>query len=44
MSLHSHKDVKGRYIRVPQLFEVDLSGDKLVVKSHITGKADAARR
>lgn len=44
MSLHSHKDVRGRYIRVPQLFEVDLSGDKLVVKSHITGKADAARR
>lgn len=31
MSVHSHKDVKGQYIRVPHLFEVDLSGDKLVV-------------
>ncbi len=31
MSVHSHKDVNGRYIRVPHLFEVDLSGDKLVV-------------
>ncbi len=31
MSVHSHKVVKGRYIRVPHLFEIDLSGDKLVV-------------
>ncbi len=31
MSVHSHKSVNGRYIRVPHLFEVDLSGDKLVV-------------
>lgn len=31
MSIHSHKDVNGRYIRIPHLFEVDLSGDKLVV-------------
>lgn len=31
MSVHSHQDVNGRYIRVPHLFEVDLSGDKLVV-------------
>lgn len=31
MSVHSHKDVEGRYIRVPHLFEVDFSGDKLVV-------------
>lgn len=44
MSLHSHKDVRGRYIRIPQLFEVDLSGDKLVLKGHIKGKADAAWR
>lgn len=29
MSVHSHKDVNGRYIRIPHLFEVDLSGDKL---------------
>lgn len=32
MSLHSHRvDEKGRYIRIPRLFEVDDSGDKLVV-------------
>jgi hypothetical protein len=31
MSVHSHKDVNGRYIRIPHLFEVDLSGDKLVL-------------
>jgi hypothetical protein len=31
MSAHSHKDINGRYHRVPHLFEVDLSGDKLVV-------------
>lgn len=31
MSVHSHKSVEGRYIRIPHLFEVDLSGDKLLV-------------
>lgn len=31
MSVHSHKKVNGRTIRIPHLFEVDLSGDKLVV-------------
>jgi beta-xylosidase len=31
MSLHSHKNVNGRTLRIPHLFEVDLSGDKLVV-------------
>ncbi len=31
MSVHSHKDVNGRYIRVPHLFHVDDSGDKLVL-------------
>ncbi len=31
MSVHSHKDVNGRYIRIPHLFEVDLGGDRLVV-------------
>ena len=31
MSVHSHKDINGRYRRIPHLFEVDLSGDKLVV-------------
>ncbi len=31
MSVHSHRDVNGRYIRVPHLFNIDLSGDKMVV-------------
>ena len=32
MAVHSHKEAKsGRYIRIPQLFEVDDSGDKLIV-------------
>ncbi len=31
MSVHSHKNINGRFHRVPHLFEVDLSGDKLVV-------------
>lgn len=32
MSLHSHKENKdGRYIRIPRLFEVDDSGDKISV-------------
>ncbi len=31
MSLHSHKDIKGNYLRIPHLFEVDFSGDKLIV-------------
>lgn len=31
MSLHSHNDINGRYLRIPHFFEVDLSGDKLVV-------------
>ena len=32
MSVHSHKSVNGRTIRIPHLFEVDDSGDKLVMK------------
>lgn len=31
MSVHSHKDINGTYLRIPHLFEVDLSGDKLIV-------------
>jgi Beta-xylosidase len=31
MSVHSHKDIKGRYLRIPHFFEVDLSGNKLVI-------------
>ncbi len=38
MSVHSHKSVNGLYIRIPHLFEVDLSGDKLVVGKMIEGK------
>ncbi len=32
MSVHSHnKDARGRTVRIPHFFEVDLSGDRLVV-------------
>jgi beta-xylosidase len=31
MAIHSHKDVNGRFLRVPHLFEVNLTGDKLIV-------------
>ncbi len=31
MALHSHKNVNGRYIRIPCLFEVDDSGDKIIL-------------
>lgn len=31
MAIHSHKVVNGRYLRVPRLFEADLSGDKLII-------------
>jgi hypothetical protein len=31
MAIHSHRSVNGRTVRIPHLFEVDLSGDKLVV-------------
>ncbi len=31
MSVHKHQDIKGRYHRIPQLFEVDDSGDQLVI-------------
>ena len=32
MSVHSHRSVNGRTIRIPKLFEIDLSGDKLIIK------------
>lgn len=32
MSVHSHKEIDGRYVRIPHLFEVDLSTDRLVIK------------
>lgn len=31
MSLHSHKSINGRTVRAPHLFEVDDSGDEIVV-------------
>ena len=31
MSVHSHKNVNGRYIRIPHLFEVNDSGDKIIL-------------
>lgn len=31
MAMHSHKSVNGRTVRYPKLFEVDDSGDKLVI-------------
>jgi len=31
MSIHSHRSENGRYVRIPHLFEVDLTGDKLVL-------------
>lgn len=31
MSAHSHRVENGEYIRVPHLFEVDLSGDSLII-------------
>ena len=33
MSIHSHSSVNGRTVRVPHLFEVDDSGDKIIVKN-----------
>lgn len=35
MSVHSHRSDNGRYIRYPNLFEVDLSGDELVIGERI---------
>lgn len=32
MSVHSHKNINGRYIRIPHLFVVDDSADKIIVK------------
>ena len=31
MAVHSHKKVNGRTIRIPHLFKVDLSGNKLKI-------------
>jgi len=31
MCIHSHEEIDGHYNRVPHLFDVDLSGDRLVV-------------
>ena len=31
LSAHSHRSINGRTVRVPYLFEADLSGEKLVI-------------
>jgi beta-xylosidase len=31
MVIHSHKNINGRYVRIPHLFEVNLAGNKLAV-------------
>jgi hypothetical protein len=31
MAVHSHQNINGKYRRIPHLFEIDDSGDKLVV-------------
>jgi hypothetical protein len=31
MAVHSHASINGRTVRIPRLFEADLSGDKLVI-------------
>lgn len=31
MALHSHRDVNGHYVRIPHLFEVNLTGNRLVL-------------
>jgi beta-xylosidase len=31
MAVHSHREEQGRYIRIPRLFEIDDSGDRIVV-------------
>jgi hypothetical protein len=31
MAIHSHKNINGRYLRIPHLFEVDLRSDKLML-------------
>lgn len=36
MSVHSHKNINGHYLRIPNLFEIDLSGDKLVIGNRYT--------
>ena len=32
LSCHSHREVDGKYIRVPRFFEIDLTGDRLRLK------------
>ena len=36
MAIHSHKSVNGRTMRYPKLFEVDDSGDKLVIGKQLS--------
>lgn len=36
MAVHSHQNINGRYRRIPHLFEIDDSGDKLIVRGPYT--------
>lgn len=36
MAVHSHQNINGRYRRIPHLFDVDDSGDKLIVRGPYT--------
>lgn len=40
MSVHSHKSVNGRYMRYPHLYEVDFSGDRLIIGEKYVVGAD----
>lgn len=31
MAVHSHRNINGRYLRIPRLFEADLSGNVLII-------------
>lgn len=31
MAVHSHKSINGHYIRIPQIFDADLSGERLLI-------------
>lgn len=40
MAVHSHKSVNGRYVRIPHLFAVDDSGDKIIVGKPLANSTD----
>lgn len=45
MSVHSHKSVEGRYMRYPHLYEVDFTGDRLIIgKEYVVGADTKANK